>query len=182
MIITITGKPCSGKGTVSKIFCDKYKFEYISAGQLMRDIAVEKNFEDILSFTQSDNIKDTDIAVEKWTAKIGETRLDEDIIIDARLAWFTIPKSFKVFIDVSMDTAAIRLFNSKRENEQVDSIEEAKASLIARWDRENTRYKKTYGVDNTDPTRYDLVISSENTSPQDIAEKIYLEYCKYIKK
>jgi len=96
MIITITGKPCSGKGTVSKIFCDKYKFEYISAGQLMRDIAVEKNFEDILSFTQSDNIKDTDIAVEKWTAKIGETRLDEDIIIDARLAWFTIPKSFKV--------------------------------------------------------------------------------------
>ena len=33
MIITITGKPCSGKGTVSKLFCEKYDFKYICTGE-----------------------------------------------------------------------------------------------------------------------------------------------------
>ena len=44
MIITITGKPCSGKGTVSKEFCKKYNFEYIGTG-----ITIDKEGYNIIS-------------------------------------------------------------------------------------------------------------------------------------
>ena len=52
MIITLTGKPCSGKGTVGKLFCEKYNFEFLSTGQIFRELTAKHKYKSILEFQQ----------------------------------------------------------------------------------------------------------------------------------
>ena len=117
MIITITGKPCSGKGTASKEFCKKYNFEYIGTGNMFREYAKQYGY-DILSFQEQSNIvTKIDKLIDNQIYEIGQNKLNEDIVIDSRLAWHFIPSSFKVFIDIDEKTAAKRLLETNRETE-----------------------------------------------------------------
>ena len=182
MIITITGKPCSGKGSISKYLCDKYNFEYICTGDMFRKLSKKYGYQNILHFQKAhDKIKEIDKIIDNKIEQIGKTRIDEDIIIDSRLAWHFIPNSFKVFVDIDWDTAADRLLKSNRETENVQSLSSAKQTLIDRWDTENNRYQELYKTDNTNMKNYDLVINSDQTI-ENLSEKIYKEYKKFIKK
>lgn len=180
MIITVTGKPCSGKGTACKLIAKNKNFEYISTGDMFRELS-QQNGQDILNFQKNDNIKDIDKLIDDKIANIGKTRLDDNIIIDSRLAWHFIPGSFKVFIDVDLDTASKRLMSSNRNTEQSNSIDEAMNLLTERWELENTRYLDLYGVTNLNLDNYDFVISSDKISPEQVAEEIFKAYEKFIK-
>ena len=182
MIITITGKPCSGKGTVSKILCDKYNFEYICTGDMFRTLAYSYGYDNILEFQKDERIKDVDNMIDSKIKQIGIDRINDDIIIDSRLAWNFIPNSFKVFIDVDWNIAGERLLNAKRDSEQVLNLETAIKKAKDRWDIENNRYIELYNTDNTNPNNYNLVISSNNASPEELAELIYTEYKKFMLK
>ena len=113
--------------------------------------------------------------------KIGKTRLNDNIVFDSRLAWFFIPNSFKVFIDIDDDTAANRLLNANRDTESAQDINQAKKQLQDRWLTENLRYQKIYNTDNLNLKNYDYVISSKNLTPEEIADKIYEKYLNFIK-
>lgn len=178
MIITVTGKPCSGKGTACKILCEKYSFEYICTGDMFRSLAKQHGFDNILEFQQNSDIIKIDHMVDDSIKEIGEKRHNENIVIDSRLAWHFAPKSFKVFIDVDWDIAGERLLNANRASEQVSTITEAITKLKDRWEVENARYEKIYQTNNLNPDNYDLIISSNNKSPEEIAEEIYKNYQK----
>ena len=182
MIITITGKPCSGKGTVSKLFCSKYNFDYICTGDMFRQIAKSYGYDNILDFQKDERVKTVDHQIDNNTKQIGIERANEDIVIDSRLAWYFAPNSYKVFIDVSWNVAGERLFNAKRETEQVENIEQAKLKLIDRWNEENSRYQEIYNTNNLNPKNYDLIISSDNKSPEEIVDEIYKNYHLFVKK
>ena len=65
MIITITGKPCSGKGTVAKEFCKTYNFEYICTGDMFREHAKKLGYDNILTFQEEDpRVKQVDMVVD----------------------------------------------------------------------------------------------------------------------
>ncbi len=179
MIITVTGKPCCGKSTVCKLLCEKYNFEYISTGNMFRELS-KQNGQDILSFQKNDNIKSIDKLIDDKIALIGETRLNDDIIIESRLAWHFIPNSFKVFIDVSLDTAGERLLSSSRDTEQASNLSEAMELLCERWNLENDRYLDLYGVNNLEPSQYDFVISSDTLTPEEVSNEIYNAYQNFI--
>ncbi|MBQ8615856.1 MAG: nucleoside monophosphate kinase [Clostridia bacterium] len=181
MIITITGKPCSGKGTTSKGFCKKYNFEYIGTGDMFREYAKQYGY-DILSFQeQSDIVTKIDKQIDNQIFEIGKSRFSDNIVIDSRLAWHFIPNSFKVFIDIDDKTAAERLLGTTRETESATSIQEAIKKLKHRWNVENVRYQKLYNIDNLDLNNYDFVINSKNLTPEQIIEEIYKNYQKFIK-
>ena len=36
MIITVSGKPCTGKSTMAEIFCKKYNFDRVYAGAIFK--------------------------------------------------------------------------------------------------------------------------------------------------
>ena len=64
MIITITGKPCSGKGTVAKELCSKFNFEYIGTGNMFRDIYHRNGYESrLLSRTTEDAVTVTSVLI-----------------------------------------------------------------------------------------------------------------------
>ena len=182
MIITITGKPCSGKGTVSKLFCKEYNFDYICTGDMFREIAKTYGYDNVLDFQKDERVKTVDYQIDNNTKQIGIERANEDLVIDSRLAWHFVPNSYKVFIDVSWDVAGERLFNAKRETEQVTSIKQATNKLIDRWNEENSRYKEIYNTNNLNPNNYDLIILSDNKSPEEIVLEIFKNYQIFIKK
>ena len=177
MIITITGKPCSGKGTVSKLFCNKHNFEYLCTGDMFRKISLEQS-KDITSIQETEDVKNIDKQVDTYIENLGKARLSDNIVIDSRLAWHFIPKSFKVFIDVDWNTAGERLVQANRESEQYTNKEEAIKALQHRWQIENDRYMELYSVNNLDPKQYDLYINSENKTPEEICNIIFEEYSK----
>lgn len=180
MIITITGKPCSGKSTVAKLFSDKYGFKHLSTGDLFRTYAKEYGY-DILSFQQLDpRVKQIDDLVDKKILNLGIQQLYDDIIVDSRLAWHFIPKSFKVFIDVSDVVAGNRLISANRETEKTTDLKQSIKNLKERWKNENNRYQELYNINNFNLDNYNLVINSDNLSPEKIVEIIYEHYLKYI--
>lgn len=181
MIITITGKPCSGKSTVVKMFSEKYNFKYISTGDMFRKFAKEFGY-DILRFQKEDEkIKDIDELVDTKIKNLGITNLNDDIIIDSRLAWHFIPNSFKVFIDISDEVAGERLMQADRETEKTNNLNQAMQQLKDRWNTENERYQEIYKIDNLNLNNYNLVINSNNLQPHEIVEIIYENYKKFIK-
>lgn len=182
MIITITGKPCSGKGTASKEFCKKYNFEYISTGDMNRKLAKSYGYSNVLEFQKSKYIKEVDKIIDGKLVEIGKTRANEDIIIDSRLAWHFIPNSFKVFIDIDDKTAGERLLTSNRDTEKVSSLTEAMENLKNRWKTENERYQKLYNINNLNLKNYDFVINSKDLTPEQIVEEINKNYQIFLKK
>lgn len=182
MIITITGKPCSGKGTVAKLFCNKYNFEYICTGDMFRKHSIALGYENILEFQKHNtDIKQIDKLIDDETLEIGKTRLNDNIVFDSRLAWHFIPNSFKVFIDVTDTAAGERLLQANRETEQVYNLDHAIKTLRDRWNTENERYLELYSTNNLNLNNYNLVIDSTSLSPEEIVEKIYENYLKFLK-
>lgn len=180
MIITITGKPCSGKSAVINYICEKYGFEKIGCGQMFREIAIERGI-DILELNR---VRDTSIdkLVDDKIVEIAKARPDDDIIFDSRTAWHFVPKSFKVFIDVNPVEQAKRLIGSKRTEEVVDvTIEQAQKDLLERWNLENERYYALYKFNNCDPSVFDFVIDNSHLSIEQTAEKVYEKYMEFCK-
>lgn len=179
MIITITGKPCSGKGAVTAYLVNNYGFEKFSAGDIFRRIATERGV-DVLELNR---LNDTSIdhMVDDEIVKVGKENEGKKMIFDSRTAWHFVPKSFKVFIDVEPQEQARRLINSGRNTEKVDlSVEEAIASLDERWNLENTRYMSIYGFDNRNKANYDLVIDNTNLTIEETGKAIYDAYLNYV--
>ena len=181
MIITITGKPCSGKGAVTAYLVENYGFEKFSAGDIFRRIATERGV-DVLELNR---LNDTSIdhLVDNEIVKVGTENEGKKMIFDSRTAWHFVPKSFKVFVDVEPQEQARRLINSGRSTEKVDlSPEEAIDALDERWELENKRYMTIYGFDNKDKSNYDLVIDNTHLSIEETGKAIYDAYLKYIEK
>ena len=181
MIITITGKPCSGKSTIANVFAERYNFELMPMGDIFRQYAKKFGVGTIGNLLNDERVTKIDHEVDSHIVEVGKKQLNDDIIIVSRTAWFLVPKSFKVFLDVSLDVAAERLCKDKRESEPVKNKKEAKAALVKRWNTENERYQKLYQHDNTNLKNYDLVISTDCKPVDEIVLEIYKIYQKFLK-
>lgn len=180
MIITMTGKPCSGKSALIHVLMEKYGFTRFSGGDIFRRIASERGI-DVLELNRVNDVS-VDKLVDDEIKAIGERDLEKDIIFDSRTAWFFIPKSFKVFVDVQGDEQVKRLLGSKRTTENVNlTIEEARRNLDERWELENRRYMALYNFDNRNPDNYDFVVDTTNLTIEEGAEKVYEAYQKFLK-
>ena len=77
MIITITGKPCSGKGTVSKLFCEKFGFKYICTGDIFREYAKKLGADNILDLQLDERVKEIDKLVDNNIYELGQKSLTQ---------------------------------------------------------------------------------------------------------
>lgn len=180
MIITITGKPCSGKSTIAEVFSKKYNFKLEPMGDIFRGYAKKFGLNSITNLLYDERILLVDREVDSYVEDVGKKHLEDDIIFVSRTAWFFIPKSFKVFLDVDIEIAAERLISDHRDSEPVKDKQEAKADLQQRWERENVRYRNIYNFDNTNLKNYDLVIATDNKPVEEIVEEIHTAYLKFL--
>ncbi len=177
MIITISGKPGSGKSTVGRLLAKKLGYRFFSAGDLRGRIAMERG----LTIDQLNEIgkteKWTDEECDKLLEKMGKT--ENDLVFDSRLAWHFVPNSFKIFLDVDLKEAAKRIFSSIRSDEaRHNSVDEMLDAITKRMNSDDERYKKWYGLSYLDLTHYDLVIDTTQLTPDKTVTKIMQELKK----
>lgn len=180
MHITITGNLGSGKSTICKIMENDYGFEIYSTGKVQRELAREMNMTTLEMNQLMCSDKKYDTMIDDATAKISRENKDKKIIFDSRLAWNFVEESFKIFLSVSLDVAANRVFNDNRgKEEQYKDVEEAKTLLAARAHTEDVRYKDIYNLNYFDFNNYNLVIDSTVLTSDQIAKVIMEEATNY---
>ena len=171
-IISISGELASGKGTVSKLLAKDLDYTVYRNGEYARKLAKEKGL-DITSFNEYLNEHpEIDRQIEKSAAEYAKEH--NNFIIDARLGWYAVPNSYKVYLTIDIDEAAKRAFadQERKDTEKFSTIEEQKEDMQRRYKMENERYFKVYGIHKEDLNNYDLVIDTTNLTPEQVKEKI----------
>ena len=180
-VISISGELASGKGTVSTLLAEKLNYTIYRNGEYVRKLAKSKGL-DITSFNlYLNDHPEIDRQIEKSAGEYAENH--DNFVIDARLGWYAVPASFKVYLTVDISEAARRAFNDKerKSTERFDTIEEQKESLIKRFKMENERYFNLYGIHKEDLSNYDLVVDTTHLTPEEVTKKIQEEYEKWLK-
>lgn len=179
-IITISGELASGKGTVTELLSKQLNYEIYRNGAYFRQLAKEKGM-DVTTFNSyvADH-PEIDRQIEKSAAEYAKTHTN--LIVDARLGWYAIPNSFKVYLVVDIDIAANRAFNdpNRKDTESFPTVEEQKADMMERYRLENERYFSLYGVHKEDKANYDLVLDTSYLTPEEVKETIIREYYKWL--
>lgn len=183
-IISIAGDLASGKGTVSSILCKKLNYSVYRNGEYFRKLAKEHNM-DVTEFNKYVfKHPEIDRQIENSAHEYSLTH--DNFVIDARLGWYAVPESFKIYLSVDIDVAAKRAFNDqdpmRKATENFKTIEEQKADMIKRIKLENERYFELYGVHKEDFNNYDLVIDTTNKTPENVANIIIEKYNKWLEK
>lgn len=183
-IITINGRPGSGKSSTANGVALALGYKRFSTGDFMRNIAVSMSISlgELQKIAEGDN-GEIDKKIDDENRKL---RNDDNFVIDSRLAFHFIPESFKVFLDLPLEIAKERVLNSLKPNvlhaqrDKAESVEEIYQSLVARLDSENKRYKEYYGIDYTDKNNFDLVLVTDKNSLDEVVEIILKEYKNWL--
>lgn len=178
-IIALGGELASGKGTTSIILAEDLNYGIYRNGEYFRKLAKEMNM-DVTSFNEYvKEHPEIDIEIEKSASEYAKTH--DNFIIDARLGFYAVPESFKVYLTVDINEAAKRAFNdqNRKNTENLGSIEEQKEDIMRRYKIENERYWNLYHVRKEDLSNYDFVLDTTNLTPKETAEKIKEEYIKW---
>ena len=178
-MISIAGDLGSGKSTVAKRLAETLNYSYFSTGSLFRKLAAERG----LDVLQLNILSETDKSIDKYVDDklIAINNGSEmNYVLDSRMAWHFVPKSFKIYATVKPEIAAQRVLDDKtRFNEpSASDLQERIKTLLERQNVENRRYKDIYDVDCCDLVNYDLVIDTSDYSVDELTKQILMKYGK----
>lgn len=181
-IISITGDLASGQSTVAEMLAKELNYYLYRNGAYFRKLAVDAG----MSVTEfGEYVKEhpeIDMQIEKSATEYAKN--NDNIIIDAKMGWYAVPESFKVYLKVDIDVAAKRAFadpNRKR-SENLPTVEAQKEDMIRRTKNDLERYFELYKVRRDDMSNYDYILDTSNLTPEDVLNKIKEEYLKWKQK
>lgn len=183
-IITLGGKPGSGKSTTSKKLAEALGYDRFSSGDIFREAAKNRGL-DILSINRTaETEKAIDLEVDEKLRQIGAS--SDNLVIDSRMAWHWMPYSFRVYLDLDILEAAKRItkgMDPKRmEAEHIPPEPELYAKqLEERLKSEAKRYEDLYQQNPYDPANYDLVVDTAQNNPTEVTETILSAYEDWLK-
>ena len=179
-IITIAGRPGSGKSTAAKELAKRLDYKHFSSGDLFRDLARQNGVNDLTRAMRSPIINDKlDDVVDGKLREIGQEQ--DRLVIDSRTAWHWMPSSFKVFLDLDLKQAAQRIINETSEHRLSseslsNDVKEYTRLLKDRLDAEADRYQVKYNIDPYDVSNYDLVIDTSVNNVEATVSQILKNY------
>ena len=171
MIVTISGRPGSGKSVVAARVAERLDVPHVSAGDFMREMAAERGVSILELSRSAEHEIDIDREIDERTTRLAEE--GGDFVMDARLGWHFAPESVKVFLDVRPEVAARRIFEARRgtEHENID-LKTTERAIDRRTESERDRYLTYYDLDYTDHAHYDLVIDTSDIGIDEVVERI----------
>ena len=179
-IISLSGDLASGKGTVSNILTADLNYGIYRNGEYFRKLAKEMGM-DVTSFNvYVKEHPEIDRQIENSAAEYAKQ--NDNFVIDARLGWYAVPESFKVYLKVDLDESAQRAFydEKRKSTEKFNTVEEQKQDIIRRYNYENERYWNLYQIRKNDMSNYDLVVDTTDKTPEEVAKIIEEEYSKWL--
>jgi CMP/dCMP kinase len=173
LLITLAGDVGSGKSTVGRLVAEKLAVPYMSTGQMQREIARRHGLTTLQLNEQCMSDRRIDDLIDDRVRSIGSS--PEPGVIDARLGWFFIPRSFKVFLSVDAREGARRTYTARRAEEENSDEMAVMKNNIARRQLENRRFRDLYGADCACYSNYDLVIDTTHADPSTVAGVVLSE-------
>ena len=107
-VISITGDLASGQSTVSKMLAEDLGFYLYRNGEYFRNLAVENGMSVTEFGEYVEKHPEIDMQIEKSATEYVKNH--DNIVIDAKLGFYAVPESFKVYLKVDIDIAAKRAF------------------------------------------------------------------------
>ncbi|MDR0313357.1 MAG: cytidylate kinase family protein [Treponema sp.] len=162
--IAVSGNSGCGNTTISKIVADRLGLQFINF--TFRSLAKEKglSLEEVLDKAAKDDSWDKEVD----SRQVQLARESGGCVLGSRLAiWMLEEADIKVYLMASPETRAQRIV--KREGGNLDEV----AAFTAERDRQdNARYVRIYRINNRDYQFADLIIDTEDISPDAIANRI----------
>ncbi len=183
-IITIAGKPGSGKSVTAKGVAKELGFKHFSSGDLFRAIGKELGTDVLRTNRAAETNAEIDQRVDGRLQEIGQT--EDRLVVDSRMAWHWMPESYRVFLDLDLETAASRVLADMTderiasENIPRDLSEYAKI-LQERLDSESRRYMSKYGADAYDKSQFDLVVDTAANGIEQVIDIVVQGYREWQK-
>ncbi len=181
-MISIAGDLGSGKSTLAKCLAERLGYAYFSTGMLFRKLAAERGMDAL----QLNYLSETDLSIDKYIDdNLRAINAGDDMryILDSRMAWHFVPKSFKIYATVDPEIAAQRVLADKTRfgEPEASTLQERTQTLLERQNVENRRYKTLYGVDCNDLSNYDFIIDTSNHTVEELTQQILDVYTKNVK-
>jgi len=154
IVITISGLHGTGKSTYARVVARSFKLRHVSAGELFRQIAAERN----CSIAELSLEAEKDIAVDCLLDDRTRQEIRKgDVVIDGLLASW-----------IAKDTVALKIYLLAPYQTRIGRIasrdgvsyDEAERLTILREQIERRRFKRFYGIDIDDLSIYDLVFNT----------------------
>ena len=182
MIITISGTPGSGKSTIAEILVKKLGAERIYVGGIRRELARQKGMtlQELNEYAKTHPETDVDVDKKAAAEAIGLEKKGKIIVVEGRTQFHFLPKSVKIFIKVSPEEGAGRIWKDlqnketqKQRNEgNMDSFEAVKKRTFEREEEDAKRYLKYYGFDHRKESHYDFILDTTTLTAKKAAEKV----------
>lgn len=183
-IITLSGKPGSGKSSTADKVAELLGYTRHSSGDMVRKV-LKRNGMTLEEYNQkAADDHDLDDQIDEELRALREL---DDIVVDSRLGFYWLPESFKVYLDLDLDVATARIFKDITANTTRSGVEGGDNSLSAvassvsgRMHDEQQRFKKLYSVDPYDTGHFDLIIDTSRHNPNSVAVTVFDMYKEWL--
>jgi predicted cytidylate kinase len=169
MRITISGPPGSGKTTACNGLSEALGLRAVVFGKMFRELAAAKGLTLGELGGLAENDPEIDRSIDEHILEIART--NEDIILESRLSAYMLSRNgipaFKIYLDADDEVRMSRI--GVREGE---SVEDARRKTVERQASEAKRYMMYYGIDVNDQSVYDLIVKTDDLTPEQVLKVI----------
>lgn len=183
-IITISGKPGSGKSSTADRVAELLGYTRHSSGDMVRSQLgkLKMTLEEYNQQAMTDHELDHRI-----DQKLRDLRNAKDVVIDSRLGFYWIPESFKVYLDLDIEISTARIFKDAVTNASrsgagtsTTSLNTVSAQVRGRMQAEQNRFRRLYSVDPYNANNFDFVIDTSRQNVQSVAIAIFDAYKEWL--
>jgi len=174
--IVISGPPAVGKTTVAKGLAEEFQLQYLSGGDVLKEMAKEQGFD-----SDGDDWWDTEEGMkflhQREQNSEFDKKLDEKLILlfneggmvitSYTLPWL-IKDGIRIWLEGSHESSSQRM-QSRDNMSPNDAYEITKK----RFDKNKALYKKLYDFDfGGDKSVFDLIINTDNLTAQQVIDVV----------
>lgn len=178
--ITITGDTGSGVSTIAEKVAERLRYRYFSAAAIFEAVAEKRNMTPAELAVYAEGHAEVDQEIDELVQEIGIKHTH--LVVDSKLAYHWVQRSFKVYLRADKDTRIDRIYSSSA-NEESGLTRDLVATEIEKRDAsKRKRCQDLYGIDIENMKPFNLVLDTTGLDVEKIVDQVATEYENWLHK